>query len=110
VILVAIAAGIVLDVVRYRAGRWTMGQAVANVAVNAAFALPVLWLMQQDALFNPAFVDAVGMNTEELGYLTTGTVIGVVVVCGWDVIEGFIKARQSPSRTTGDIGQASGVR
>jgi hypothetical protein len=110
VILVAIAAGIVIDVVRYRAGGWTVGQAVANVAVNAAFALPVLWLLQRDALFNPVFVDVVGMNTEELGYLTTGTVIGVVVVCGWDVIEAFVKAKQSPSRATGDVEQASGVR
>jgi hypothetical protein len=110
VILASIAAGIVIDVLRYRAGRWTVGQAMANVAVNAAFALPVLWLLQQDALFNPAFVDAVGMNTEELGYLTTGTMIGVVVVCGWDVLEGFVKARQSPSRITGDVERASGVR
>ncbi len=63
VILASIAAGIVIDVVRYRAGRWTMGQAWANVAVNAAFAIPVLWLLQRDALFNPSFVDSVGMNT-----------------------------------------------
>ncbi len=110
VILASIAAGIVLDVVRYRTGRWTVGQAVANVGVNAAFALPVLWLLQRDALFNPDFVEAVGISTEELGYLTAGTVIGVVVVCGWDVIEGFVKARQSSSRTTGDVEQASGVR
>jgi len=110
VILASLAAGIVLDVVRYRMGRWTVGQAVANVAVNAAFALPVLWLLGRDALFNPAFVDAVGLNAEQLGYLTNGTLIGVVAVCGWDVLEGFVKAWQASNRTTGDVEQASGVR
>lgn len=110
VILAAIAAGIVIDAVRYRTGRWTVNQAVANVAVNAAFAVPVLWLLQQDALFNPAFIDAVGLNSEELGYFTTGTAIGVVVVCGWDIVEAFVKALRSPSRTSGDVKQASGVR
>ena len=110
VILIAIAAGIVLDVVRFRTGRWTLGQAVVNVAINAAFALPILWLLGRDALFNPAFVDAVGMSEEGLRALSTPTAIIVIVVCGWDVIEAFVKARQSPSRTTGDVEQASGVR
>jgi hypothetical protein len=109
VILASIAAGIVLDVVRHRSGRWTVQQAVVNIAVNAAFALPVLWLLRQDALFNPAFVEAVNMSDEALRYLSIGTVIGVVVVCGWDVIEGFVKALQSRSRATGDVDRASGV-
>jgi hypothetical protein len=50
------------------------------------------------------------MTTEQLGYLTTGTVIGVVVVCGWDVIEAFVKVKQSPSRDTGGVERTSAVR
>ena len=110
VILASIAGGIAIDLVRYRVGRWTFGQAIATVVVNAAFAVPVLWLLQQDALFNPAFVDAVGMSSDQLGYLTTGTAIGVAVVCGWDVIESFVKAFRPAQRTSGAVEQGSAVR
>lgn len=93
-LLGVLVVNIGLEVWKYRAGRWTWPIAGLAVAVSAAFALPVAWLASQDALFNPAFVDAVGMSDRVLGYVADGIVAGAVVVVLAAVGEAVWKVRE----------------
>ena len=55
-----LVAGIVLDVVLYLVGRWTILAAVVNILLDATFAGIVIWLVATDQLFDPAFLAALG--------------------------------------------------
>ena len=81
----------------WRHGRWTYGFAVANALLGAAFAIPAVWLWQNDLLLNPAIVDATGGEApaEWLGITGMTTVIVIVAVVAWDAIDGFLKARRA---------------
>jgi hypothetical protein len=98
--LVVAVAEIVFTVALYLRGRWTMALAATNALLGAAFAVPAVWLLQNDLLFNPALVSAVGEATEGTWLDVTGIVIGVmvVVIAAWDAIEGFRKALASSRR------------
>jgi hypothetical protein len=78
----------------YLRGRWTYPLAAVNVALNAAFAIPALWLLQNGLLFNPAVIDAIDDATGG-GWLAptaviTGLAIGIIAT--WDAIDGVRKA------------------
>ncbi len=85
---------IVFTIVLYMRGRWTWTFAVINAALGAAFAIPVVWLLQNDLLLNPALVAEVGTATDGTWLDVTGIVIGVtvVVIVAADAIDGFRKA------------------
>lgn len=85
---------IVFTIVLYLRGRWTWGMASINALLGAAFAIPAVWLLQNDLLFNPALVSAVGEATDGTWLEVTGIVIGVMVVliAASDAIDGFRKA------------------
>jgi hypothetical protein len=85
---------IVFTIVLYMRGRWTWTFAVINAALGAAFAIPVVWLLQNDLLLNPALVAEVGTATDGTWLDVTGIVIGVtvVVIVAGDAIDGFRKA------------------
>lgn len=72
---------------RYRVGRWTRPVGAATIATSAAFVLPVAWLAWQERLFNPEFVDAVGMSASVLGYVNDGVAAGAVVVLVIEVVD-----------------------
>ena len=63
------------------------------IVVSAAFALPVAWLASQESLFNPAFVDAVGMSDKVLGYVNDGIVAGAVVIVLIEAVDAIWKVR-----------------
>lgn len=93
-LLAVLVVNIGLEVWKYRAGRWTPPIAGLAIAVGAAFALPIAWLASQDALFNPAFVDAVGMSDKVLGYVDDGIVAGAVVIVLVEIGEAIWKVRE----------------
>ena len=90
----------------YRRGRWTWTFAAINAALGVAFAAPVLWLLQNELLLNPALVARVTDATGGTWLDVTGIVIGVtvVVVVATDAIDGFRKASASTRNTLGPSG------
>lgn len=88
---------IVFTIAVYTRGRWTYAYAIGNAALGAAFAIPAVYLLANDLLFNPALVDALAEGTDET-WLDAGAVIigiSVVVIVAWDAIDGFRKARRA---------------
>jgi hypothetical protein len=96
-LLLVLAAQAVVAVTAYRRGRWSTGLAAANIALDLAFALPVLLLVWAGDLFNPAFVEALveGGWADAERDLTVGTALGVVVVLVWSVVETLRKLRRA---------------
>ena len=90
---------IVFTTVVYLRGHWTYAYAIGNALLGAAFAIPAIYLLANDLLFNPAFVDAAVAATDGTGtwIQATKVVIGVsiAVIVGWDAVDGFIKARRA---------------
>jgi hypothetical protein len=92
--LVVIGLEVGLTAVVYLRGRWTWTLATLNAVLDAAFAIPALWLLLEGLLFNPAVVDA----AEQLGggdWLRPTIVIialSVAVISAWDAIDVFRKA------------------
>ena len=63
----------------------------------AAFAIPAVWLIQTDQLFNPAAVDALaaagfGEAIEPIGLIIA---VSIAVIAGWDAVDGFLKASRT---------------
>jgi len=92
--LALLALEIVFNLALYLRGGWTWLFAIANTALNLAFAIPAIWLWSDGKLFDPGLVAAF----TELGLAEamrpTGIVIAVVIlaVTAWDVIDGFRQA------------------
>lgn len=98
--LVVTLVEILFAIALYLRGRWTYGFAAANALLGAAFAIPAVYLLQNNLLFNPALVAKVQGATEGTSGTwleVTGIVIGttVVVIVAWDAIDGFLKARRA---------------
>ena len=87
---------IVFAVVVWRRGRWTYGLAAINAVLGAMFAIPAIWLWQNDLLLNPALVEAASAETGEwLGITGMVTAIVIVAAVAWDAIDAFLKARRA---------------
>ena len=84
-------------IVLYLNGRWTVPLATANAVLNAAFAVPAIWLLQQGRLVNPDLVAALEAIAGGAWFGPTAAVIAVVVavISAWDAIDGFLKAGRS---------------
>jgi hypothetical protein len=98
--LVMTLVEIAFTVVLYLRGRWTWAFALMNAGLGLAFAIPAIWLLQNDLLFNPALVAAIDAATGGTWLEVTGIVIGVTVVAivAWDAIDGFRKAHAASRR------------
>jgi hypothetical protein len=94
--IVVMLLEIVFTIALYLQGRWTQTFAVINAVLGAAFAIPAVYLLQNDLLFNPELVAAIEAATPAswLSLTTLITSVVVVIVVGWDVIDGFRKARR----------------
>ena len=90
--LVVIGLELVFTGLLYRAGRWTWPFAVANAVLAAAFAVPALWLIQTDRLWNPAAVDALA----SVGLGDAIAVINVILGVSIAVIAGLGRRRRLP--------------
>ncbi len=95
--LVVIGLELVFTGLLYRAGRWTWPFAVVNAILAAAFAIPALWLIQTDRLWNPAAVDAlasVGLG-DAIAVINVIIGVSIAVIAAWDAVDGFLKASRS---------------
>lgn len=88
--LAVVAVDAVIAIITYARGRWTVGLATLNTVSAVVFAVPTVWLATNDRLVNPAFLEASGGDS--LTWLTPVIVASVVVICGWDVVDGWVKA------------------
>jgi hypothetical protein len=71
---------------------------MVSTLLNVAFAVPALWPLAQDRLVNAAFFDEMGWPS---GYdpEVALAAVGIVVVCAWDVVEGWLNAHRAAGRT-----------
>lgn len=83
VLLVVLLASIVLEIVKYRVGHWTVGLAIVNTVLNVAFAGIVVWLWSAERLLTPGVEDLVP------GGLLTPLLWIVVGIAVFDTIEGW---------------------
>jgi hypothetical protein len=88
-LLVVLLADAVLAVVVFRVGYWTRRLDVVGAALDLAFAVPVLFLLSTDRLFNPAFVEELVQGGWEDAQrdLTVSTTIGILVILVWSLVE-----------------------
>lgn len=93
-LIAVLALEIVFWIFLYRNGHWNGWFAAINVALNAAFAIPIVWLASTGQLFNPEVFDELGWPEGILpgGVLTMLVVSATVVIALWDSIDGGIKA------------------
>ncbi len=99
-------AEIVFALALYRRGRWTWAYAVANAVLAAALAIPVVWLIREDLLLNPALVDAIdaqtGGNWLEPTMIITAFVFAFIAVI--DSVDGFRKAWRTSRQAAPPVG------
>jgi hypothetical protein len=93
-LVVVLALEMVFVVVKHRVGRWTWPLAAVNFVLNAAFAIPAIYLLTTEQIFNPEFFAEIGWGAEPAGngtlVLVTSLVIGLIAL--WDVFDGVRKA------------------
>ncbi|WP_157002902.1 hypothetical protein [Agromyces laixinhei] len=84
---------------------WNWTNALVNVLLNVAFAVPVIWLFVGGMLLSPEFVAAVDphLDTDADRALSVLFVAIVVGLCAWDAIDGLVKAARGGGRGTLDF-------
>lgn len=94
-VLMALEAGLAVTV--YALGRWTIWLAVVNGILNAAVAIPAIWLLMQGELINPEFFPTIiGADGAEVGAIvSTVTGFGIVAIAIWDTVDGALKAARA---------------
>ncbi|WP_141014645.1 HAAS signaling domain-containing protein [Nocardioides sambongensis] len=97
-LLALMVAEAVLEIAKYRTGRWTVPLAAANTALSLAFAGILIHLSRAEELLNPAMVDAVQQDWSGFDPGLTHTIVAVTaaVIALWDIGEGWLRAL-SPS-------------
>lgn len=95
VLLGVLALDVVVALAVFRARRWTRGLALAQAALDLAFAVPVLVLLQQDALFDLRFLEALvaGGWTDAARDLTVAVSAGVLLVLAWELVDAVRRVR-----------------
>lgn len=99
VLVVLLVLEAVLAVVVALRRRWTTALAIANTALAVLFVSWFLTLIGRAALVNPEFVDlalrANGVDEDALRVAMVVTVVTVIGVSVWDVVDGWRKARRA---------------
>jgi hypothetical protein len=92
---VAVAvAQIAFAIVVYAARRWNWPIAFVNGALDAAFVIPAVWLLQTGQLLSPqveAEMERIGAGAAMAPTVAVMSVV-LVAVFAWDAIDGFLKA------------------
>jgi len=88
-LIAVLGVEIVFEVIKYRVGHWTWGMASVNLAFNALFAVPAVYLLATDQVFNPDFIAAVPGQLVPLNAVIIAAIVVVVVI---DVVQAFRKA------------------
>ncbi len=86
---------VIFELVKYRVGRWTWLLASANLALNAVFVIPAVYVLASERVFNPVFFEELGWGLEPAGdgAPVLITVALIVLIAAWDIVDGFRKAR-----------------
>lgn len=91
---------IVFAIALYVRGRWTLGFALVNAVLEAAFAIPAIYLLQNGLLLNPIVADEIAAaGGTWLSVTVTITSVVIAAVAAWDAIDGFRKAYVNRRRT-----------
>ena len=88
-LIVVLSIEIVFEIVKYRVGSWTWGLASVNLAINALFAVPLVYLLATDRVFAPEFLAVLPEQVLPLDWVI---VVVIVAITLFDVAQGFRKA------------------
>ncbi|MFF9570436.1 HAAS signaling domain-containing protein [Streptomyces sp. NPDC014685] len=91
-ILAGLAGLVALDVIR-SVRPWTLSLAYWSVGAEAAFALPLVWVLHQQKLFNPVFLADLNGDWQTPQSFYTVTAVVVLAVSAGDVVKRFREAR-----------------
>jgi hypothetical protein len=96
--LIAVLASLVgFEIVKLLVGRWTMPLAVSHAVLQLALAVPFVALALTGSLINPEFATEIGWPplAEGNGPVMLAFAAGVLLVTGWEIFDGFRRARRS---------------
>jgi hypothetical protein len=97
ILIGALVAQALLQIVIFLVGRWTMPIAAVHALLQLAFAVPVTVLALTGSLINPAFTDAIGWPplADGNGPAMLALAAVTVLVTGWEIFDGFRRARRA---------------
>ncbi|HWG99976.1 MAG TPA: permease prefix domain 1-containing protein [Pilimelia sp.] len=92
-----LVAAVGVEIAKYRAGCWTWPLVGVNAMVNAAFAVPVVWLLLTGRMLNPELVRHVDWlaRGDNLDRVATVVAVGTVLVVLWDTVDSVVRAYRS---------------
>ncbi len=95
-LIVVLALQVAFQVMKLLVGRWTIGLAAINAVLAAAFGIPFALLAVNGALVNPAFAAEIGWPAlaDGDGIVMVAVAVGTLLVTGWEIVDGFRKARR----------------
>ncbi|MFF2272472.1 permease prefix domain 1-containing protein [Agromyces sp. NPDC058136] len=101
-VLIVLEAGFAYWIYR---SDWNWVNALVNLALNAAFAIPVIWLFVNGMLLSPDFLALIEphLDADAERVLSVLFVGGIAAVCAWDSIDGIVKAARGGGRGTLDF-------
>ncbi|MFC9686649.1 hypothetical protein ACFTZL_43830, partial [Streptomyces sp. NPDC056948] len=91
-ILAGLVGLVTLDAIR-AVRAWTRSLAVWSIAAEAAFALPLAWVLHRQEFLNPAFLSDVNGGWQTPDSFYTVVVVGVLAVFAGEVVKQFREAR-----------------
>lgn len=99
-LLALLAAEAVFTLVLHNMGSWTWSTAVFNLGLNIAFAGASVWLLLNERVLSPELVRVIdeqtgGTSGQWVPIVMQIVAVVIVMISIWDVIEGFIKAREA---------------
>lgn len=98
VLIAILAAIVVLQVLVFVVGRWTIPIAAGYTALEVAFAVPVIVLALNGTLINPAFAAEIGWPplAERDGIVMLAIAAVTTLVTAWEIFDAFRRARRAP--------------
>ena len=95
-ILALIAVEAVLAIAIFWRGGWNTAFAAVNTLLQAAWAVPLTWLLVTDRAVNPDYVASVDALVGDVVWPSIRwSAVVVIAICAWDAIDGFRKARRA---------------
>ena len=92
VVVLSVAA--LFELIKAAVGHWTMPLAIGNTIVNAAFAIPLVWVLVTQPVLNPAFAASMGwdVSADSATSIQQGVAVLVILGTAWDCIDGWWRA------------------
>ncbi|MEU1017706.1 hypothetical protein [Streptomyces sp. NPDC005898] len=91
-ILAGLAGLVVLDAIR-AVRVWTRSLATWSTVAQAAFTLPLAWILHRQELFDPVFLSDVNGGWHTPQFVPTAAAVGVLAVGAGEVVKRFREAR-----------------